>query len=273
MFPKSLEKAIKKYDKMNKKFKKFDLKVTKVNLHSPNPQVHGFKDIESAYEASEALERYYGSMSIVGTPEDGSTPIEFLDHLPTDPREKGHPQHWDYVRGNFGSDGHMRHIPPDLLLYLSQYDTGQWENEEIDFVFSGKDADLQTSNHGVWLHGYVVEEGQWYLQCGVCFQASLSRPEGSSSPSINEFNEMKMLDDNLNLTVSEEEWYAHGEEAFLVPLDKPEVMAQSIHDEAMKIMKPVHDQLDAARKFLDELDADDSDNDDDDDNNNSNEKN
>ena len=88
MFPKSLEKAIKKYEKMNKKFKKFDLKVTKIDINAPNPQVHGFKDIESAYEASETLERFYGSMSIVGTPDDGSTPIEFLDHLPEDPTEK-----------------------------------------------------------------------------------------------------------------------------------------------------------------------------------------
>ena len=59
-------------------------------------------------------------------------------------------------------------------------------------------------------------------------------------------------------------WHASGEEAFLVPLDKPEVMAELIHDEAMRIMKPIHDQLDAARKFLDELEADDDDNDDDD---------
>lgn len=267
MMPKSLEKAIKKYEKINKKFKKFDLKVTKVDLNTPHPEVHGFKDIESAYEASEKLERFYGSMSIVGTPDDGSTPIEFLDHLPEDPREKGHPQHYEYVRGTFGTHGHMRHIPPDLLLYLSQYDTGQWENEEIDFVFSGKDADLQSSNHGVWLNGYVVESGKWYLQCGVSFEANLSRPEGSSSPSIIEFNNMQTLISDLNPSVSEDEWHASGEEAFLVPLDKPEVMAESIYNEAMKIMNPIHDQLDAARKFLDELEADDDDNDDDETNN------
>ena len=46
-------------------------------------------------------------------------------------------------------------------------------------------------------------------------------------------------------------------------------MAELIHDEAMRIMKPIHDQLDAARKFLDELEADDDDNDDE--TNNSNE--
>lgn len=261
MFPKSLEKAIKKYEKMNKKFKKFDLKVTKIDINAPHPEVHGFKDIESAYEASETLERYYGSMSIVGTPEDGSTPIEFLDHLPDDPRELVN-------TSGFGNHGHMRHIPPDLLLYLSQYDTGQWENDEIDFVFSGKDADLQTSNHGVWLNGYVVENGQWYLQCGVAFQANLSRPEGGSSPSVHEYNNMQMLTSDLDTSVSEDEWHTSGEEAFLVPLDKPEAMAESIYNEAMKIMNPIHDQLDAARKFLDELEADD---DDDDENNNSNE--
>ena len=61
--------------------------------------------------------------------------------------------------------------------------------------------------------------------------------------------------------------HAFGEEAFLVPLDKPEVMAESIYNEAMKIMTPIHDQLDAARKFLDELEADDDDNDDDETNN------
>ena len=70
----------------------------------------------------------------------------------------------------------------------------------------------------IWLNGYVVEEGQWYLQCGVSFQTNLSRPEGNSSPSINEFNNMQMLISNFNPSVSEDEWHASGEEAFLVPL-------------------------------------------------------
>ena len=256
MFPKSLEKAIKKYEEMNKKFKKFDLKVTKIDINAPNPEVHGFKEIEDAYDASVDLERFYGAMSIVGTPTDDSNPVEFLDHLP---------------KSSLGTVGHMRHIPPNLLRYLSQYDTGHWESDEVDFVFSGKDADLQTSNHGVWLNGYVIEDGQWYLQCGVSFQASLSRPEGSSSPSLYEYDKINILVADFNPSASEEEWHASGEEAFLVPLDKPEVMAQSIHDEAMKIMKPIHDQLDTARKFLDELEADDDDNDDE--TNNSNETN
>ena len=59
---------------------------------------YGFKDIESAYEASETLERFYGSMSIdEGLQHDGSTPIEFLDHLPEDPRVEGHPQHYGNI--------------------------------------------------------------------------------------------------------------------------------------------------------------------------------
>ena len=64
-------------------------------------------------------------------------------------------------------------------LLLSQYDTGQWEDEEIDFVFSGKDADLQSSNHGVWLNGYVVEEGQRVSAVWSVLSSDISsRPEG-----------------------------------------------------------------------------------------------
>ena len=71
---------------------------------------------------------------------------------------------------------------------------------------------------------------------------------------------MQMLMKDLEpFLLSEDEWHASGEESFLVKLDKPELMAESIYNEAMKIMSPIHDQLETAREFLDGLDDADDD--------------